>query len=89
MTKPKYNIEFDIDGGYDLTPGREDRYSYLSATTVDTSGNTLLEVINDAIISTSDKDGGEGPSFDLDEVPTEFADYIIKEIVTRVGGQNA
>jgi hypothetical protein len=78
--KPRFDIEIDLDGS-DVTSYFQG-WNFLSATNLVTSGNTLMELIDNASIGTDDQDGGEGPSImltDMSEVQIAYHSRLIKD----------
>ncbi len=70
--KNKYDFWLDL-GGDDMSSwSRSGRF--LSADSLQTFGNDLEELINNACICTADQDGGEGPQVAL----TDMSDSAIK-----------
>lgn len=71
--RSKYMIEIDVQGwGEASSDGRWLNYDYLVA-----CGDTLEELMDDASVSTSDQDGGEGWTVHIGDLPN--AEYAMAE----------
>lgn len=67
MSKPKYQIELELQGE-DLT-GYFGLSRFIGATTLVAEGDWISDLLQDATVFTSDQDGGEGPTVQLQDLP--------------------
>lgn len=80
MTPPLYSISLDISDLGECPFWHGEGYGYLGWHTLDTHGNDIEELIQNAHLFTLDQDGGSGPACLL----TDIADVTRERLIHRI-----
>jgi hypothetical protein len=83
--KPKYSIEIQLSGE-DMSSWANHAY-WLGADTLVAEGDNLEQLIDDATISTTDQEGGEGKLVRLTDLSSKQIQYYTMLMIDRMERQ--